>query len=116
MRTKARIGAKRYRMFYWLRECSDGLDEDALAEKTGLPSKLIRDQMSADRKDGFVELSDDQFIITDAGLDLLERFETYRRSKGLPLPTHSGPVGADDEDETQSLPPPTGERTDIAVN
>jgi DNA-binding HxlR family transcriptional regulator len=105
---RARIGPQRYLILAALRE-HDRLPIDLIERSTGLASKRVREQLVADESVGIVSREDSygrsEYALTTAGHDLLSRYEAYRSSKGLPLPTREsvlqaqGSDGDDGEDE-----------------
>jgi len=101
---RARVGEQRYRMLHCLRiRPGEWVSQSEIALATGLNLQRIRRQMKVDAEDGIVSEQGDQYRITPLGLDLLGRFETYKRSRGEPLPALHGPVSEEDEDDD---PPP----------
>ena len=100
---KARIGPQRYRMLHALRQVRPtGLLAQDIASRTGFTFRRVKDQMLADQELGVVaaeSFDPNAFKITDIGLDLLERFETYKRTRGEPLPSLTDPISEDDRDE-----------------
>lgn len=88
---KARVGDQRYLILDVLRNV-EGAAIEFLAFRTGLPERRVRDAVVADQNLGVLEKSgvsnnlEDSFRLTDVGLDLMNRFDEYRRHKGLPLP------------------------------
>jgi hypothetical protein len=96
---RARIGEQRYRMLYHLRALNVPLPPVNIASVSDLHIQRVRKQMRIDAADGFVtDTGGEMYAITSRGRDLLERFETYRRSRGEALPPLQGPVRDDDED------------------
>lgn len=83
-RPKARIGDQRYHMLSALRGADLSINE--IAVRCGLQSKRVRDQMLDDIREGIVQNIGSKYSLTEAGKELLERFEAYRRSTGRPLP------------------------------
>lgn len=98
---RARIGPQRYRMLHLLRSHPGvALSEGTIATRTDLSAKRVRDQMRGDVSDGIaVRIAEDRYAITSAGLDLLDRFESYKREKGQSLPSLTGPIGDGDDDD-----------------
>jgi len=103
-KSRARIGPQRYRMLALLRSESRPLDEADIASRTGLGIKRVRDQIRADLPDRIIAISEGLFggvagyEITPDGLDLMARFEAYKKAKGQPLPSLEGPIGEDGEE------------------
>ncbi|MCJ2121169.1 hypothetical protein [Methylobacterium sp. J-077] len=89
---RARVGPQRYLMLVALREGGD-LSHDEIEKWTGLPAKRVREQIKLDVEQNVVEEveGDDpripEFALSDIGLDLLNRYEEYKRRKSEPLPT-----------------------------
>jgi hypothetical protein len=105
---RARIGPQRYRIFHVLRQQHPiPVSEENISLRTGLTTKRVRDQMRGDVPDGMVRVAaSGEYVITDAGLALMARFEAYKQNKGQPLPSLVGPIGDDDgEDADQQLEP-----------
>jgi len=84
----ARIGTKRYLMLIAIRQFGTLGDQD-IAEATSLELRHVRQQMKTDIDKGAVSMDDEtgEYTLTDEGLDLLDRFESYRSSNGKTLPT-----------------------------
>lgn len=99
---RARIGPQRYRMLYLLAAAMIAMSPDDLAAETGLPARRVKDQMAADCAIGVVVAEpgtpENTYRITPVGLDLLSRFEAYKKAHGQSLPSLSGPLD-DDRDE-----------------
>jgi len=93
-----RIGLQRYLILALLRYLSGAgyawCAQSGIAKLTGLSVKRVRDQIRDDLEDGVVGQSepeagrDEMFCIMPLGIDLLNRWEEYRKSKGLPVPAH----------------------------
>lgn len=89
---RARVGPQRYLMLVALREGGD-LSFDEIEKWTGLPAKRVREQIKLDVEQNVVEEVDGEdhripeFALSEIGLDLLTRYEEYKRRKGEPLPT-----------------------------
>lgn len=97
-RLKARIGDQRYLMLSALR-IADSPSAEALASETGLNPRRVKDQMATDVENGVVAVSGERLRITPKGLDLLDRFESYKRRKGQKLPSLDDARRGDDRDE-----------------
>ena len=100
---RARIGPQRYRMFHTMRENDRPISSDDLAALTGLSKRRVKDQMLEDHAAGVVSSvpypnGPVRYLLTPVGLDLLERFERYKKARGESLPAVSGPF-LDDEEE-----------------
>lgn len=98
---KARIGPQRYRVFIALR-APDALTLEEVASRTRLPFKRVRDILLKDVQLGFAKRDGKQFALASAGLDLLARFEAYKRAKGDTLPNLDDPLSDDDHEESES--------------
>lgn len=100
---RARIGKQRYRMLAFLREHPDTMSSiGEIATGTDLSHRRVRDQMRSDVFETVVIERDDCYQITPSGLQHLNRFESYKRQKGQPLPPLNGPISDEDEDEDPS--------------
>lgn len=97
---RARIGPQRYRVFISFRK-ADRLTLDEVASYTRLPFKRARDIVLSDTHFGFLSKIGDEYTLASAGLDLLTRFEAYKRGKGETLPTLNDPLGDDDREESK---------------
>lgn len=102
VQTRARIGPQRYFMLTALRKHGP-LTTHEIATATGLNLARVREQMKSDapvyvRQGPLDDGANPRMVLTPAGLELLSRFEGYRKSQGKPLPTLGG--SDDDEDET----------------
>ena len=90
---KARIGGQRYIVLQAIRDAV-GLTLNGAIHETGLPPKRVKDAIRADIELGVlkeVEYSSGGvpvhvFVLTDVGLDLLGRFENYKRQRGQKPP------------------------------
>lgn len=100
---RARIGPQRYRMLHALRERGSPVSTQELALITGLGPRRVKDQMMDDCAIGVVISetgpADTSHRITEIGLDLLERFEAYKRTRGQALPSLIGPLRDDGHDD-----------------
>jgi hypothetical protein len=89
---RARVGPQRYLMLTALRGAGP-LTVSDIVNHTGLLERRVRDQLRADMADGVVKESLSGTIykygLTEPGLDLLDRFERYRRHTGKGLPTRA---------------------------
>lgn len=99
---RARIGPQRYQMFIALRDLGP-LTRSEIATKTNLSEKRVREQMLSDAQAGFVSerLIDEKLSLSPAGTSLLERFEAYKRSKGIRL-AQLGEAADDADDQGDS--------------
>lgn len=101
-KTRARIGDQRYKMFYILRE-QGAQSAEYIAGITALDIRRIKNQMSDDVTDGFVsQHPDERYELTEKGMHLMTRFESYRREAGKPLPSLDDPAGDDREEDVQT--------------
>lgn len=88
---KARVGDQRYLVLDVFRSSSPATINHATF-RTKLPERRVRDAIVADlhlgvlEKRGSTPLGEETFGISEVGLDLMRRFDDYRRQKGLPLP------------------------------
>ena len=98
---RARLGPQRYLMFDALSE-SGGMGLIALAADTRLNPKRIKDQMMSDLRLGMVTSDDNHYRLTPAGLDLLNRFQAYKKAHNQPLPSRDDPSSAGDQDESET--------------
>ncbi len=95
---RARIGPQRFQMFTALKSHGPlSIDEIVLA--TDLPVRRVKDQMTSDLASKNVSVIDNDYQLTDAGLDLLNRFIEYKRSRGEPLPPLMGGTVQEDREE-----------------
>jgi len=99
--TRARIGDKRYAMLAAIRERGP-ISVVRLAIQTKLNTSRIKEQLAADIPLYVEEVRENdskRYVLTEAGEDLLRRFETYRRENGKPLPSLvPGDDGAEDKE------------------
>lgn len=95
---RARIGGQRYLMFVMLR-LFDALSIEDIAAGTHLAPKRVRDQMVQDLRIDVVSENEGRYSLTPKGLDLLKRYEAYKRARGELLPgADSVLAGGDDEE------------------
>ena len=91
-RLKARIGDQRYQILEVFRSVGAATVSFAVF-RTKLPERRVRDAIVADlglgvlEKKAFTSDGDDVVALTEVGIDLMRRFDDYRRQKGLPLPS-----------------------------
>jgi hypothetical protein len=95
---RARIGPQRYLILDALRLLGP-ISTDSAVQLTDLTPKRVKEQLSADTEIGVVARSGDLYSLTEVGLDLLTRYEEYKRSKGEPLPSRDS-VATDDAPDT----------------
>ena len=72
---------------------------EASAAQTRLSIKRVRDQLRSDVSDGFIVEAHGVYGSRASGLALMDKYETYKRSKGEPLPSLDDPPGEDDVDD-----------------
>jgi hypothetical protein len=114
LQSRARIGPQRYAMWATLRD-QLSLSAEALAARTGLNIGRVREQMRSDhplyvRQDVSLAGPESVFTLTREGYALLERFESYRKAQGKPLPSLMPGENAAEDDETD----PTHSKSDQA--
>lgn len=102
---RARIGPQRYRILVALRKSRTALALGMIVLQTGLSYKRVRDQLRADLTDGFIAEQGGTFTLLQAGETLLERYESYKRAKGEPLPSLDEPISEDDGEDGESDAP-----------
>jgi hypothetical protein len=93
-KSRARVGAQRYRMLCALRAGPLALDE--LVDASGLSAKRVKHQMTADVAARFVIGEGGGYSLSPEGDDLLQRFEKYKRDRGEVLPSLTEPIAEDD--------------------
>jgi hypothetical protein len=87
---KARIGDQRYMVLLVPRHFGSSTLPFIIFRST-LPEKRVREAVNADLALGVLEKGpqtssgEDSYRLSDVGMDLMQRFEDYRRSKNLPL-------------------------------
>ena len=96
---RARIGPQRYFILSCLRGSHQFVPVEAIADQTRLSIKRVRDQLRSDVSDGFIVEAHGVYGIRASGLALMDKYETYKRSKGEPLPSLDDPPGEDDVDD-----------------
>lgn len=107
---RARIGPQRYQMHIALREFGP-LSQEQIADLTGFTMKRIRDQMVSDMDAGVVSCEVDKYRLTASGLDLLTRFEAYKRQRGERLPSLGERVNEADDSGAHDIGGITGAGT-----
>lgn len=117
---RARLGPQRYRIFAFLRFHELPESIELIADATDLSIKRVKDQLRSDVAEGFIRANpagpagflglseNNKYGLTRAGLDLLDRFEAYKRSKGEPLPPVTGPINEDAEGDSEIDHQPEG--------
>ena len=99
---RARIGPQRYRVLAILRLKNVAIAPEEISATTNLTLKRVKDQLRADMAERIIGATGDgRYGLWPAGLDLLERFEHYKRSRGEPLPSITGPIN-DEAEEAES--------------
>jgi len=93
----ARLGKQHYRILHAIRS-SGALSLDELAVASHVSVRQAKLKMAEDLNKGLVVLSGSEYELSLDGADVLKRFEEYRRSKGLDLPSLEESQ-ADDQDE-----------------
>ena len=95
---RARIGPQRFLMLDAISTMT-ALNLSEIATLTKLNLRRVKDQMTSDQKLGVVAQSGEDYSLTIAGMELLERYKAYKRSHGQPLPTADDLPQEDDRDE-----------------
>lgn len=122
---KARIGNQRYLILITIRE-SGHLTLETTVAQSGLPFKRVKDAIKADLELGVLRESayfggHQEYIayaLTDIGIDLLDRFEAYKRQKGQRIPSkgeilkEAGVEAADNSEGRTLIPGPTAPPAD----
>ena len=119
-RIKARIGPQRYLVLSTLRDVGP-LSMEEVAEYTHLTPKRVKDALRADSQIGVVLESAayfgarivPTFALSQLGLDLLVRFESYKRQRGEQLPTLAD-ARDEDADEAGSIESRQAPRSEAA--
>lgn len=96
----ARLGKQHYLMLSALR-AAPGLEIGELVAASGATPRRVKMVMSNDKDRGLLEMANPGFRLTRKGADLLDRFETYRRNEGKPVPTL---LGLNEDDDGDDLP------------
>lgn len=102
---KARVGDQRYIMLTAVREAGF-MSMDDIVEQTGYSLKRVKDQIRADHPEFLADFQTPDgsggfltsYELTPDGVNLLQRFEDYRRSKNIPLP-RLGDSSSDQDDD-----------------
>lgn len=106
----ARLGAQHYRMLHALRDNGPmGLDD--LARASIASPRRVRVQMAEDSQAErrIVAINNGLYELTPTGVDLLRRFEEFRRSTGQDLPSLDAPPSDADRDEADPETPNCGD-------
>jgi len=98
---RARIGPQRFLIFNAL-HMMDKLDTEDITLLTKLNLRRVKDQIASDLKLGMISQVGSAFTLTSAGMDLLERYKTYKRTHGQPLPTADDHSQEEDRDEQET--------------
>lgn len=104
----ARLGDQHYRMLYALRDKSR-LSLPALATASVVSQRRVKVQMAEDAKRGVVSVDGDAYELTPEGVDLLQRFEDFRRNARQELPSLNPPLSEADRDEADPATPNEGD-------
>jgi DNA-directed RNA polymerase specialized sigma24 family protein len=105
VQSRARVGPQRYAMLATLRTI-ERMSAEEIAAATGLSLNRVKEQLRSDTPTYVIQETllgspdgELKFQLTDAGADLLKRFENYRKSQGKALPSLTPSENAADDDE-----------------
>lgn len=98
---RARVGPKRYLMLAVLRTMAAPMIAEDVADKTGIELRRVRAQLNSDVDNGVVEIEGGAYRLTATGADLLARNESYKNSRGEPLPKRESAAADSDTSDAE---------------
>ncbi len=111
---RARIGPQRFLIFDAL-HMMDKLSVEGIVSVTKLNIRRVKDQISSDLKIGMVSQAGNEFTLTTAGMDLLDRYKSYKRANNQPLPTPETYSQDDDRDDQETDHQPLDAKSQAAA-